>query len=122
MQRPEPYTAVRILSAHPGFAGLDDGVCPVCDLQLGEDVGDVVADGLGLRKSRPAILALEWPWAMSSRISTSRTLSSGKMSSREAGLGSEKKSMRRRAISGPKWASPAATARTTLRISEGGAP
>jgi hypothetical protein len=32
---------------HPGLAGSDDGLGPVGDLQFGEDVRDVVTDGLG---------------------------------------------------------------------------
>src|SRR5215208_2131509 len=57
---------------------------------------------LGLRKRRAAILVLVWPWAMRPRISISRVVSSGKASAGDAGLGVEKKSIRRYAISGPK--------------------
>jgi hypothetical protein len=32
--------------SHPGFTGADDGLGAVGDLELGKDVGDVVADGL----------------------------------------------------------------------------
>src|SRR5918998_4687914 len=39
--------ALSILSPQPRLAGPDDGVSPVGDLQFGEDVGDVVAYGLG---------------------------------------------------------------------------
>lgn len=38
-----------ILLAEPGFAGADDGLCPVGDLELGEDVRDVVGYRLGIR-------------------------------------------------------------------------
>ena len=88
--------------AQPSLSGADDGMRPVGHLQLRKDVGDVVAYGVGLTNRRAAILALVCPWAMRSSISTSREVSSGKASSGEAGLGEEKKSTRRRAISGPK--------------------
>jgi hypothetical protein len=42
--RPPQLSAVLPQS---GFAGADDGLGAVGDLQLGEDVGDVVSDGLG---------------------------------------------------------------------------
>ncbi len=37
---------LRSFMSHPGFSGTDDGLRTVGDLQLGEDVGDVVAHGL----------------------------------------------------------------------------
>ncbi len=33
-------------SPQPGFASADDGLRPVCDLELGEDVGDMVLNRL----------------------------------------------------------------------------
>ena len=39
--------------AQAGFAGLEDGLSSVGDLQLGEDVGDVVAHGLGTDEEVP---------------------------------------------------------------------
>src|SRR5918995_251984 len=36
-----------MLPSQPGFAGTDDGLGAVRDLKLGEDVGDVIAHGLG---------------------------------------------------------------------------
>jgi hypothetical protein len=47
--RSDIYRSPRLSAvlAQSGFAGADDGLGAVCDLQLGEDVGDVVADGLG---------------------------------------------------------------------------
>jgi hypothetical protein len=42
-----PEVSLSILCAQPRFAGPDDGVCSVGDLQLGEDVGNMVAYGSG---------------------------------------------------------------------------
>ena len=40
------------------LAGAEDGLSSVCDLQLGEDVGDVVAHGLGAHKEACADLGV----------------------------------------------------------------
>src|SRR5919112_407194 len=48
--RPVQRVALSILPAQPRLARPDDSVCPVGNLQLGEDVGDVVAYGLGADK------------------------------------------------------------------------
>ena len=42
-----PKVSLSVLCAQPRFAGPYDGVCPVGNLQLGEDVGDMVAYGPG---------------------------------------------------------------------------
>jgi len=39
-----------VCSTPPYFPGTDDGLGPVGNLQLGEDVGDVVANGLGAQR------------------------------------------------------------------------
>ena len=62
------------------------------------------------------ISAFDRPCAMSSRISRSRSVSSGNAAGAARGAGRAKKSISRRATPGPKIASPAATARTA-RIS-----
>ena len=36
-------------AAEAGFAGADYGLGTVCDPELGEDVGDMVADGFGAK-------------------------------------------------------------------------
>ena len=54
---------------HSHFSGADDGLGPVGDLQLGEEVGDVVADGLCAQGESLAIEGLGGvPWAMRLRI------------------------------------------------------
>jgi hypothetical protein len=47
--------------AQTGFAGPEDGLCPVGDLQFGEDVGDVVAHGLGADKVMPGYFGVGVP-------------------------------------------------------------
>src|SRR5215218_4218929 len=44
--------------AKPGLAGADDGLGAVGDLQLGEDVRDVVAYGLGAQVEAPGDLGV----------------------------------------------------------------
>jgi hypothetical protein len=41
------------VAAEPGIAGADDCLCPVRDLEFGEDGGDVVGDGLGRDRHPP---------------------------------------------------------------------
>jgi hypothetical protein len=44
---PDDREALASLATQAGLAGPDDGLGAVGDLELEEDVGDVVADGLG---------------------------------------------------------------------------
>ncbi len=47
--------AAAVLLTQSCFSGADNSLRPVGDQQLGEDIGDVVADGLGLRYRRSAV-------------------------------------------------------------------
>ena len=67
---------------------------------------------LGDRTRAAVMSAFDRPCAMSSRISCSRSVSSGKAAGSARGAGRAKKSISRRATPGPKIASPAATDRT----------
>src|SRR5579885_658227 len=69
---------------------------------------------LGLRTRRLAISTFWCPCAIRSRISRSRSLSSGKTWGTAAGRRAEKKSIRRLAMAGLKSASPLPTARAGL--------
>ena len=85
-----------LVDAEAGLAGPDDRLAAVRDLELVEDVRDVVADRLR-RDAEP------WPRsrcssvrsAISSRISSSRSVSSGK-ARRRAGVGVEERHQLRR--------------------------
>ena len=111
------------LTTDPGLAGLDDGGRAVGDLQLGEDVGDVVAHGLEAdRSARARSSALPLPagdqlehlaLAVGQRRERRRWPTRRRWrSGRSPGA----------AISGPKIASPAATARIARTISSCSAP
>jgi hypothetical protein len=63
-----------------------------------------------LRTNWRAMASSLWPWAMRSRISRFRSVSSGKARGGPGTRGAEKYSMTRRAMAGPKMASPEATA------------
>jgi hypothetical protein len=49
------FPSLSLLPALPqaGFSGADDRLGPVNNLKLGEDVGDVVANGLGAQRQLP---------------------------------------------------------------------
>ena len=110
------------LAAHAGHAGAHDRLGPVAHLELREDVGDVVAHGLGARTSSAVISPFDRPAATMSRISRSRSVSSGNAAGSGRGAGREKYAVSRRATPGPKIASPAATALTARSSSARWAP
>ena len=69
----------------PRIPGPDDRLCPVCHLQLAEDVAQMVGYGFRAEGQFWAMAALLLPCARSPRISRSRSVSIGKRCGRGAG-------------------------------------
>ena len=100
--RPEQRGFLVILSAQPRFAGSDDRLSPVGHLQFGEYVRDMVAYGLGADKEAcgdRGVVVASGDEVQDLALAGGEL---GKAIAGDGGLGVEKKSTRRWAISGPK--------------------